>query len=77
MDKEDVMCLCVCVCVGGGVGVEGGCVCEIHNEILLNYEKEQNNAICSNMDGPRDFHTEEVNQGEKDKYHMLLLICGI
>ena len=21
-------------------------------------KKEQNNAICSNMDGPRDYHTE-------------------
>ena len=28
------------------------------NGILLNHKKEWNNAICSNMDGPRDCHTE-------------------
>ena len=51
-----------------------GCVCEIRNEILLNHKREQNNAICSNMDGPRDHHTEEVNKGKTDKYHMYCLI---
>ena len=25
--------------------------------VLLSHEKEWNNAICSNMDGPRDYHT--------------------
>ena len=29
----------------------------IHNEILLNHKKKQNNAICSNMVGTRDSHT--------------------
>ena len=29
--------------------------------------KEQNNGICSNMDGTRDSHT-EWNKSEKDKY---------
>ena len=28
----------------------------IYNGILLSHKKE-NNAICSNMDGPRDYHT--------------------
>ena len=27
-----------------------------HNEILLSYQKEWNDAIRSNMDGPRDYH---------------------
>ena len=36
-------------------------VVHIYNEILLSYEKEQNNAICSNMDGPRDCLTEWGN----------------
>ena len=36
-------------------------------------KKEWNNAICSNMDGPRDYFT----KSDKDKYHMILLICGI
>ena len=30
----------------------------ICNGILLSHKKEQNNAICSNMDRPRDCHTE-------------------
>ena len=25
--------------------------------ILLNYKKEWNSAICSNMDAPKDYHT--------------------
>ena len=29
----------------------------IYNGILLSHKKEQNNAICSNMGGPRDYHT--------------------
>ena len=29
----------------------------IHNGILLSHKKEWNNAICSNMDGPRDKYT--------------------
>ena len=28
-----------------------------HNGILFGHKKEQNNAICSNMGGPRDDHT--------------------
>ena len=29
----------------------------MYNGILLSHEKERNNAICSNMDEPRDYHT--------------------
>ena len=29
----------------------------IYNGILLSHQKEWNNAICSNMDGPRAYHT--------------------
>ena len=29
----------------------------IYNGILLRHKKEWNNAICSNLDGPRDYHT--------------------
>ena len=28
------------------------------------------------MDGPEDYHTKQ-NKLEKDKYHMLSLICGV
>ena len=38
-------------------------------------KKEWNNAMCSNMDGPRDYHTKR-SKSERDKY-MLSLICGI
>ena len=31
-------------------------VVHIHNGILLSHKKEWNNAICSNTDGPRDYH---------------------
>ena len=30
----------------------------VYNGILLSHKKEWNNAICSNMDGPRDCQTE-------------------
>ena len=29
----------------------------IYNGITLSHKKEWNNAICSNMDGLRDYHT--------------------
>ena len=38
-------------------------------------KKQWNNAICNNMDGPRDCHT-EWSKSDKDKYHMISLICG-
>ena len=28
------------------------------------------------MDGPRDCHSDEVSQTEKEKYGMISLICG-
>ena len=35
--------------------------------------KEQNNTICSNIYGPRDYHT-KWSKSKKDKYHMISLI---
>ena len=32
------------------------CVC-IHKRILLSHHKEWNNAICSNIDRPGNYHT--------------------
>ena len=29
------------------------------------------------MDGPSDDHTSKVSHKEKDKYHMVSLICGM
>ena len=48
----------------------------VYNGILLGHKKEWNNAICSKMDGPRDYYT-KWSESEKDKHHMILLICGI
>ena len=36
----------------------------IYKRILLSHKK-LNNAICSNMDGPRDYHT-KLSKAEKD-----------
>ena len=47
------------------------CGIYIHNGILSSDEKEQNNAICRDMDETTDSHTSEVSQKEKDKYHMI------
>ena len=47
-----------------------------YNEILLSHRKEWDNAICSNMDGPWDGHT-EWSKTDKDKYHMILLIWNL
>ena len=51
-------------------------VVHIYNGILLSHKKEQNNAICSNMDGPSDYILSEVSQTQKDKYHTISLIRG-
>ena len=39
-------------------------------------KKEWNDAICSNMNGPRECHT-EWNKSEKEKYCVTSLIYGI
>ena len=41
------------------MGMEG--VVHVYNEILISLKKEQNSAICRDVDGPRDCHTDEVN----------------
>ena len=33
-------------------------------------KKEWNNVTCSNMDGPRDYHT-KWSKSDKDKYYMI------
>ena len=44
------------------------CVCKyiyVHSGILVAKKKEWNNAICSNMDGPRGYHT-KWSKSDKD-----------
>ena len=43
----------------------------VYNGILLSHKKEQNNAICSNMDGPRDYHNK---WSKSDKQRQIYII---
>ena len=43
----------------------------ICNGILHSHKKEWNNNICSNTDGPRNYHTKSC-KSEKDKYYMII-----
>ena len=52
-------------------------VVPICNGILFSHKKEQNNAICNNMDGPEIIILSADSQTETDKCHMILFICGI
>ena len=47
-------------------------VIHVYNGISLSYKKELNNVIYSNVNGPRDCHT-EWSQTERDKYHPPLI----
>ena len=38
-------------------GMDKEDVVQVHNGLLFSHEKEQNCAICRDMDGPRDCHT--------------------
>ena len=70
------------------LGIKSSCICfkepienskKIGIRIFLSHKKEWNNAIYSNMDGSRDYHSKlsEVSQTERNKYLMLSLICWI
>ena len=37
----------------------------IHNGLFLSHKKEWHNAICNNIDGPRDCHT-KCSKSDKD-----------
>ena len=47
-------------------GIDKEDVVHIYNGILLSHTKEWNNAICSNMNGPRDYHT-KWSQSERER----------
>ena len=48
-------------------------VVDLYNGILLSHKKEQNNAICSNIDDLEMIILSEVSEREKDKYHVISL----
>ena len=37
-----------------------------HNGTLLSHKKEWNNAICSNIGGPKDYHTKQ-SKSERER----------
>ena len=45
----------MCMSIDGGTDKED--VIHVYNGILLSHKKEHSNAICSNTDGPRQYHT--------------------
>ena len=48
----------------------------MYDGILLGHKEEWSNAICSNMNDLQIIITSE-GKSEKDKYHMISLLCGI
>ena len=42
------------------------------DRLLLSHKKEGNIAICSNIDGPRDYHT-KWRKSDKDKYDIIYM----
>ena len=50
-------------------GMDRDDVGQTDNGIPLSHKK-RNNAVCSNMDGPRHHQLNEVSQKEKDKYSL-------
>ena len=50
-------------------------VVHTYNGLLLSHEKEYNNTICSNMDGPREIIIlSEESQAEKDIYDIISML---
>ena len=49
----------------------------IYSGILLSHKRELNNATCGNMVDLEILTLSELSQKEKDKHHMVSLICGI
>ena len=53
-------------------------VVHMYNGILLSHKKEQNCAICRNVDGPRDCHTEwSKPKREKQISYNIAYMCNL
>ena len=49
-----------------------------HNGILLSHQKEGKNAICSNMDGPKDYHTKQSKSERKRQIpYNITFMCNL
>ena len=51
-------------------------VAHIKNRILFSHKKERKNVFCTYMDVEMII-VSEVSQKEKDKQHVISLMCGI
>ena len=47
-----------------------------HNGILLSHQQNRSLAICINIVGARVYYSKR-NKSEKDKYHMISLLCNL
>ena len=52
-------------------------VAHIYDEILLSHKKEWSYAICRDMTDLEAVIQSELSQKEKNKYHILMHMCGI
>ena len=58
-------------------GMDKEDVVHIYNGILLSHKKERNRAICRTWIDLETVIQSEVSQKEKNKYHIISLICRI
>ena len=59
--------------------VDKNAVVHTYDGMLLSHKKNAAECvvgICDNMDGPREYYV-KWNMSAKDKYILILLICGI
>ena len=49
----------------------------LYTQWSISHKKNEVTPSCSNMDGPRDYHTKWRKSDEKDKYRIISLIYGI
>ena len=47
-----------------------------YNGVLLGHQPEWNLAVCNDVDGIRVYYA-KWNKSVWEKYHMILLLCGI
>ena len=58
-------------------GVDEDDAVHVHNGMLLSHKKNEIMPSAATWMDPEIVILSEVSQTEKDKYHMMLLICGI
>ena len=58
-------------------GVDEDDAVHVHNGMLLSHKKNEIMPSAATWMDPEIIILSEVSQTEKDKYHMMLLICGI